>query len=89
MNEFVLDGSKMTNREEAHLYLKKELDFPAYYGMNLDALFDVLTDIGKPTLLKFINWHDLLAMGEYGKNMQNTILDADKENPYLTILIEE
>ena len=31
--------------EKAHTYLAEELDFPNYYGRNLDALYDCLTDL--------------------------------------------
>ena len=34
-----------------HDYLATSLAFPAYYGRNLDALNDCLTDICEPTLL--------------------------------------
>ncbi len=36
----------MQEREAAHAYLAKRLHFPAYYGKNLDALYDLLTDRG-------------------------------------------
>ena len=34
---------------QAHEQLAQELDFPDYYGANLDALEDCLGDIHKPT----------------------------------------
>ena len=37
------------SREEVHSYLKEKFAFPEYYGKNLDALYDCLTDIGRPT----------------------------------------
>lgn len=33
------------NEKDLHRYLSKELGFPDYYGSNLDALYDCLTDI--------------------------------------------
>ena len=32
-------------KEKAHIYLKQVLRLPSYYGNNLDALYDCLTDI--------------------------------------------
>ena len=43
----VLDAMKMQTREEAHAYLKEELDLPEYYGGNLDALYDCLSEMGQ------------------------------------------
>ena len=40
----VLDGRGMTDRKVVHDELKKQLMLPDYYGRNLDALFDVLTE---------------------------------------------
>ena len=40
---YVFDGSKVYNLEEAHKQLAEILDFPSYYGRNLDALFDLLS----------------------------------------------
>lgn len=45
MREIILLGSMLTEVEKAHTYLAEELDFPDYYGRNLDALYDCLTDL--------------------------------------------
>ena len=37
----------------------KTLSLPDYYGHNLDALYDVLTEINEPTLLKIKHFHKL------------------------------
>lgn len=39
-----LDVNRMKTESEAHEYLKEMLQFPEYYGKNLDALYDCLTD---------------------------------------------
>ena len=38
MKTILLDCRLMTGREEAHTYLARKLELPAYYGKNLDAL---------------------------------------------------
>ena len=45
MKTYILDAAMFENKEASHEYLKKELNFPDYYGNNLDALSDCLTDM--------------------------------------------
>ena len=42
---FVLDGGSVGNRETLHRVLAAGLQFPDWYGGNLDALHDCLTEI--------------------------------------------
>ena len=42
--EVYLDGRALDSREALHQALSALLAFPAYYGKNLDALHDCLTD---------------------------------------------
>ena len=44
MKTAFLDGETIANRKALHRALAEQLDFPAYYGGNLDALFDLLTE---------------------------------------------
>ena len=49
MRKIILELNSLMSREEVHSYLKEKFAFPEYYGKNLDALYDCLTDIGRPT----------------------------------------
>ena len=42
--KYVLDALKMKTKTEAHVYLKEMLALPEYYGGNLDALYDCLSE---------------------------------------------
>lgn len=42
--KYYLDARKMQTKDEAHEYLKYRMDFPEYYGKNLDALYDLLSE---------------------------------------------
>ena len=42
---YKVDFSKVNHFIEIHEVLKRDLDFPDYYGGNLDALWDCLTDM--------------------------------------------
>ncbi len=50
----ILDASCLRTRSAAHEYLKEQLQFPAYYGKNLDALYDCLTQLDE-TEVEFVN----------------------------------
>ena len=67
--KYVLDGKKMVSREETHKYLKETFGFPEYYGENLDALHDCLTEMDDLEV-EILNADDMLeALGDYGKKL--------------------
>ena len=83
-----LDCRKMTDKQAAHAYLKQELSFPEYYGNNLDALYDVLTELGEQTELVLKNWHALTEqLGGYGVSLLETLREASEENPNLEVTL--
>ncbi|MBT2572697.1 barstar family protein [Bacillus sp. ISL-51] len=43
MLKVIIDGKDFTSAEALHRILKDKLDFPDYYGENLNALWDCLT----------------------------------------------
>lgn len=45
MKKFVLDFRKVNSIEEAHNVMTKTFDFPSYYGKNLDALNDCISEM--------------------------------------------
>ena len=45
MKQITLDGNILSDASLVHDYLKELLQFPEYYGKNLDALYDCLTDL--------------------------------------------
>ena len=90
MNIVVLDGRKMTDRETAHLYLQKKLNLPDYYGKNLDALYDCLTETGKPVqiIVSYVaEMQDNLR--RYADSLLNTLEAAEEKNPNISVIIEE
>lgn len=45
MEQIILDGNLLSDAARVHDYLKECFHFPEYYGKNLDALYDCLTDL--------------------------------------------
>ena len=48
MKYVFLDGEKILSNADLHRAFAETLDFPDYYGRNLDALHDCLTDMEEP-----------------------------------------
>ena len=79
MNEIVLYGEEM--KENPHEYIKEKLDFPEYYGENLDALFDCLTEVYNKTII-------IKDSGELDEDLIATFKDACEENPNLKLILD-
>lgn len=74
---YILDGKKMVSKEETHLYLKETFGFPAYYGKNLDALYDCLTEM-REMEVNFRNTEEMLtALGRYGEKLLEVFREAE------------
>ncbi len=55
MTRYILDGKRMQTREAMHDVLQEIFSTPAYYGRNLDALHDVLSEYCHPFEILFQN----------------------------------
>ena len=87
---FVLDVSACESVEDLHRALAEGLHFPAWYGGNLDALHDCLTDLNEPTELVVRDetaLDDLL--GRRANAFRRVLNDSAEENPNLTVRFEE
>lgn len=81
MLHIILNGAQLSTREEMHAYLAKMLHLPAYYGNNLDALHDCLTEIGEETELILLNWD----VYEHTRRAACVMQDCAEENEKLHI----
>ena len=84
-----LDGRAMTDRPAAHSHLAERLELPSWYGRNLDALYDVLTDISRETELILRDPGAVAEqLGRYGEALLDTLREAAESNPYLTVTLK-
>ncbi|MBE6508482.1 MAG: ribonuclease inhibitor [Methanobrevibacter sp.] len=72
-----LDGKLI--KKEGHDYLMEALNFPDYYGKNLDALYDCLCEIKCEI--------ELINSEEVDSEIIDTFVDAASENELLEFKI--
>ena len=85
----ILEGQAMTDRVSAHSHLAERLELPTYYGRNLDALYDVLTEIGEETEIILTDPAAVVEqMGKYGEALLATMQEAAEENPRLIVTLQ-
>ena len=65
-----------------HENLARAFGFPEYYGGNLDALHDCLTEIGCDTAIVIT---DMEEADENGRRMYEVLKDSAAENPHLSL----
>lgn len=85
-----IDGRELPTREAVHDCFAARLALPDYYGRNLDALYDVLTERSTPTRLVICGRNALAAaLGTYADALWDALTDAAAANPALEVVCEE
>ncbi|AMK73088.1 MULTISPECIES: barstar family protein [Bacillus] len=81
MRKIMIDGRDFENIEVLHDVLKDKLDFPDYYGGNLDALWDCLTGwVDLPLTLVLINFEfSKKFLGSYANDVLEVLQEAQEE----------
>lgn len=87
--KITLDLKSVKTPAEAQDFLKAALAFPDYYGKNLDALYDMLTqwDRGTTIALAFPA-HPTEGMRAYLPRLRQVFEDAASQNPRLRVQIK-
>ena len=80
MQLVLLDFSVFETMAQVLSFLGEALDFPPYYGQNLDALYDCLTDLSSPTRLLLRHAETVL-----GKELLPLLHRAVEANPHLSL----
>ena len=79
--KYKVDFSEVKYYAEIHEVLKRDLDFPDYYGGHLDALFDCLTD----QLLSGVTYIEISGFEKIEKNFMDEwqgIIDVLKDTQH-------
>ena len=87
MKTVILDGNVVHSREELHEYLAKEFDFPDYYGKNLDALHDCLTDYQEEAEIEFYEESLTQSIVAYAEALLRVLIDSAIETGRLRVAL--
>lgn len=89
MKDVIIDGLKIKDKKKLHKVLKKKLELPDYYGNNLDALVDCLTEPEYAANISVINSAALLEnLEKYGERFLKVLDYISEENENIKIKIE-
>ena len=81
MIEVRLDGRQISDKKQLHDQLSMELGFPAWYGSNLDALYDCLTDFHEDAEIRLVNEAALREhLGNYALLLEKVLQRAANDN---------
>lgn len=88
--KIILDGEKIIDQETLHQQMKQTLDFPEWYGGNLDALHDCLTDLMEEVDIHVQNQEALARnLGDYAVKVLQVLQDAAKVNINIAVTIQK
>ena len=85
MKEIIIDCAAIKNPRQLHRALADALAFHQWYGSNLDALHDCLTEIAADTQLTLTHF---AAMGTFANRFRRVLRDAENENPHFQLRIQ-
>lgn len=88
MKTVVLDGNTVTRIEEIYDLLAQELAFPDWFGRNLDALYDCLTDVSEDVRIEIAGKDSLaFTLGWRGDVLFRLLFDAADQNRHLSVSV--
>ena len=90
MDEYLIDLSGVTDRDSLHQCLRDALPLPEWYGNNLDALYDSMTEMSVPVTIRFLESEKAQdRLGDYFEMFRRVLQDVQSDLPGLTVLFED
>lgn len=88
MKNITLCGTEMADMAAVHRFFAEKLEFPEWYGNNLDALHDCLTDLREDVTIEITGKEALSeALGVRYRRFIKALLHAAEENDRLTVIM--
>lgn len=86
MRKILLDFKITRTPEQVQEYLALQFEFPDYYGKNLDALYDMLTELTEDTCVGIFESEEEWENDSYLRKVKRVFWDAEEENPHLAVI---
>lgn len=86
MEKILLDFNLIKTQEQVQEYLALQFDFPEYYGKNLDALYDMLTERTEDTCVGIFGTDREDGLESYLKRVKKVFQDAEADNEHLCVI---
>lgn len=80
-----IDCSQISQARQLHETLARLLNFPQWYGHNLDALYDCITELPSPTGLYLSNWDHNFP---WAAGFEAVLADAQECCPEFNVVFE-
>ena len=80
-----IDCSGIRDAKQLHESFARFLDLPQWYGRNLDALFDCLTELPSPTRLYLSGWD---SSASWVLGFEAVLKDVQQDCPDLTVIFD-
>jgi ribonuclease inhibitor len=82
MKEYHIDFDTVHDSAGFHQLLQQTLELPEWYGCNLDALYDCLTELPQPVRLVLHRWDEDVP---FAQGFRDVFLDAAAEDPDFSV----
>ncbi len=89
MRKIAIDADRITDKQSMADYMDEMFSFPEYFGRNLDALADLLSEEEEETLITIDHLNlAKICLSDYAYRTLRVLLEAANENPNITIELE-
>ena len=78
MRVYTVDCTEIAGPRDFHETIAREMNFPEWYGSNLDALHDLLAAITEETELRLLHFG---ILPPFARGFRRVMEDAAEENP--------
>ena len=84
-----LDADRIKDKESMAVYMAEIFCFPEYFGRNLDALADLLSEVETETVIEIDHLNlAKICLSDYAYRTLRVLMEAANENPNITIELE-